>query len=74
MWLQADALAYVDASVSAFLTQAYCVILPLNPLFPALRSGPMAGSGAYPQNPLFPALRSGPMAGSGASAKTKFLL
>ncbi len=29
MWLQADALAYVDASVSAFLTQAYCVILPL---------------------------------------------
>lgn len=29
MWLQADALAYTDASVSAFLTQAYCVILPL---------------------------------------------
>ena len=29
MWLQADALAYMDASVSAFLTQAYCVILPL---------------------------------------------
>ncbi len=29
MWLQADALAYTDASVSAFLTQAYCVLLPL---------------------------------------------
>lgn len=29
MWLQADALAYTDASVSAFLTQAYCVFLPL---------------------------------------------
>lgn len=29
MWLQADALAYTDASTSAFLTQAYCVILPL---------------------------------------------
>jgi drug/metabolite transporter (DMT)-like permease len=29
MWLQADALAYTEASTSAFLTQAYCVILPL---------------------------------------------
>lgn len=29
MWAQADALAYTDASTSAFLTQAYCVILPL---------------------------------------------
>ena len=29
MWLQADALAYADASTSAFLTQAYCIFLPL---------------------------------------------
>jgi len=29
MWLQADALAYTDASTSAFLTQGYCVFLPL---------------------------------------------
>ncbi|MES2923921.1 MAG: EamA family transporter, partial [Verrucomicrobiota bacterium] len=29
MGLQADALAYTDASTSAFLTQAYCIILPL---------------------------------------------
>ena len=29
MWLQADALAYTDASTSAFLTQAYCIFLPL---------------------------------------------
>jgi drug/metabolite transporter (DMT)-like permease len=29
MWLQSDALAYTDASTSAFLTQAYCVFLPL---------------------------------------------
>lgn len=29
MWLQADALAYTDASTSAFLTQAYCVLLPI---------------------------------------------
>jgi drug/metabolite transporter (DMT)-like permease len=29
MWIQADALAYTAASTSAFLTQAYCVILPL---------------------------------------------
>jgi drug/metabolite transporter (DMT)-like permease len=29
MALQADALAYTEASTSAFLTQAYCVILPL---------------------------------------------
>jgi drug/metabolite transporter (DMT)-like permease len=29
MLLQADALAYTDASTSAFLTQAYCVFLPL---------------------------------------------
>lgn len=29
MWLQADALAFVKASTSAFLTQAYCVFLPL---------------------------------------------
>jgi drug/metabolite transporter (DMT)-like permease len=29
MWLQADALAYTGAFTSAFLTQAYCVILPL---------------------------------------------
>lgn len=29
MWLQADALAYTDASTSAFLTQGYCIFLPL---------------------------------------------
>ena len=29
MALQADALAYTDASTSAFLTQAYCIFLPL---------------------------------------------
>lgn len=29
MGLQADALAYTDASTSAFLTQAYCIFLPL---------------------------------------------
>jgi drug/metabolite transporter (DMT)-like permease len=29
MWLQADGLAHTEASTSAFLTQAYCVILPL---------------------------------------------
>jgi drug/metabolite transporter (DMT)-like permease len=29
MWMQADALAYTDASTSAFLTQAYCIFLPL---------------------------------------------
>jgi drug/metabolite transporter (DMT)-like permease len=29
MGLQADALAYTNASTSAFLTQAYCIILPL---------------------------------------------
>jgi drug/metabolite transporter (DMT)-like permease len=29
MWLQADALAYTAASTSAFLTQAYCLFLPL---------------------------------------------
>jgi len=29
MWLQADALAFIKASTSAFLTQAYCVFLPL---------------------------------------------
>lgn len=29
MLLQADALAYTEASTSAFLTQAYCVFLPL---------------------------------------------
>jgi drug/metabolite transporter (DMT)-like permease len=29
MWLQSDALAYTDASTSAFLTQAYCIFLPL---------------------------------------------
>ena len=29
MWIQADGLAYTDASTSAFLTQAYCVFLPL---------------------------------------------
>jgi drug/metabolite transporter (DMT)-like permease len=29
MWLQADALAHTDASTSAFLTQAYCILLPL---------------------------------------------
>lgn len=29
MWFQADALAYTEASTSAFLTQAYCIILPL---------------------------------------------
>lgn len=29
MWLQADALAYTKASTCAFLTQGYCVFLPL---------------------------------------------
>ena len=29
MWMQADGLAYTEASTSAFLTQAYCVFLPL---------------------------------------------
>ena len=29
MWLQADGLVYTDASTSAFLTQAYCIFLPL---------------------------------------------
>ena len=29
LWLQADSLAYTDASTSAFLTQAYCILLPL---------------------------------------------
>lgn len=29
MWLQADALAYTGASTAAFLTQAYCIFLPL---------------------------------------------
>lgn len=29
MWLQSDALAYTEASTSAFLTQAYCIFLPL---------------------------------------------
>ncbi|MEO5917858.1 MAG: DMT family transporter [Luteolibacter sp.] len=29
MWLQADALAYTAASTSAFVTQAYCIFLPL---------------------------------------------
>lgn len=29
MGIQADALAYTEASTSAFLTQAYCVLLPL---------------------------------------------
>ncbi|MEO7100524.1 MAG: DMT family transporter [Luteolibacter sp.] len=29
MWMQADGLAYTEASTSAFLTQAYCIFLPL---------------------------------------------
>ncbi len=29
IWLQADALAHTEASTSAFLTQAYCIFLPL---------------------------------------------
>ncbi|GAA5131055.1 DMT family transporter [Luteolibacter yonseiensis] len=29
MWVQADALAHTEASTSAFLTQAYCIFLPL---------------------------------------------
>ena len=29
MWLQADGLAYTAASTSAFLTQGYCLLLPL---------------------------------------------
>lgn len=29
MWVQADGLAYTEASTSAFLTQAYCILLPL---------------------------------------------
>lgn len=39
MWLQADALAYTEASTSAFLTQAYCIILPLHACV-RLRRGP----------------------------------
>ncbi len=41
MWLQADALAYMDASISAFLTQAYCILLPL---WACLRLGKMPGA------------------------------
>lgn len=41
MWLQADALAYTEASTSAFLTQAYCIILPLWACF-RLRKAPAA--------------------------------
>jgi drug/metabolite transporter (DMT)-like permease len=41
MWLQADSLAYTDASTSAFLTQAYCVFLPL---WACLRTGIMPGN------------------------------
>jgi drug/metabolite transporter (DMT)-like permease len=41
MWLQADSLAYTDASTSAFLTQAYCVFLPL---WACLRTRRMPGS------------------------------
>ena len=40
MWLQADSLAYTDASTSAFLTQAYCIFLPL---WACLRSRRMPG-------------------------------
>ncbi len=40
MWLQADSLAYTDASISAFLTQAYCIFLPL---WACLRSRRMPG-------------------------------
>ncbi len=40
MWLQADSLAYTDASISAFLTQAYCIFLPL---WACLRSSRMPG-------------------------------
>lgn len=29
MWAQADGLAYTEASTCAFLTQAYCILLPL---------------------------------------------
>ena len=29
MGIQTDGLAYTEASTSAFLTQAYCVLLPL---------------------------------------------
>ncbi len=39
MWLQADALAYTEASTSAFLTQAYCIFLPLCACI-RLRRGP----------------------------------
>ena len=35
MWLQADALAYTKASTCAFITQGYCVFLPI---YHALRS------------------------------------
>lgn len=35
MWLQADALAYTKASTCAFITQSYCIFLPI---YHALRS------------------------------------
>lgn len=38
MWLQADALAYTSASTCAFITQGYCVFLPL---YQSCRSGKM---------------------------------
>ena len=41
MWLQADSVAYTDASTSAFLTQAYCIFLPL---WACLRTRRMPGS------------------------------
>ena len=41
MWLQSDSLAYTDASTSAFLTQAYCIFLPL---WACLRTRRMPGS------------------------------
>lgn len=41
MWLQADSLAHTDASTPAFLTQAYCIFLPL---WACLRTRRMPGS------------------------------
>jgi drug/metabolite transporter (DMT)-like permease len=37
MWILADGLAYTEASTSAFLTQAYCIILPLLACFRSRR-------------------------------------
>ena len=46
MGMQTDGLAYTDASISAFLTQAYCVLLPLWAAFHSRRfpSGRVLGA------------------------------